>query len=49
MSILGLLQVAFIILKVLGLISWSWFHVFIPLYIYIGCLILYIFTVSLRR
>ena len=30
---LGLLQVVFIVLKVLNKISWSWWMVFIPLYI----------------
>lgn len=29
---LGLLQVAFIVLKVLKLISWSWFWVFVPMW-----------------
>lgn len=33
MGLLGLLQVGFILLKVAGLISWSWWAVFTPLYI----------------
>ena len=33
MGLLGLLQVGFILLKVAGLISWSWWAVFIPLYV----------------
>lgn len=32
-GVLGLLQVAFIILKILKAIEWSWFWVFIPLWI----------------
>lgn len=32
----GLLQVAFIILKVTDLINWSWWMVFLPLWISIG-------------
>ena len=33
MGLLGFLQVGFILLKVAGLISWSWWAVFTPLYI----------------
>lgn len=33
---LGLLQIVFIVLKVLNKISWSWWVVFIPLYIEIA-------------
>ena len=33
---LGLLQIVFIVLKVLNKISWSWWMVFIPLYIEIA-------------
>jgi hypothetical protein len=32
----GLLQVAFIVLKVLNLIDWSWWMVFLPFWISIG-------------
>lgn len=32
----GLLQIVFIVLKVTGLITWSWWMVFIPLYIEIA-------------
>jgi len=35
-SFLGLLQVAFIILKLIGKIDWSWVKVLIPLWIEIG-------------
>ena len=41
---LGLLQIVFIVLKVLDKISWSWWKVFIPLYIEIA-LIAIIFIV----
>ena len=41
---LGLLQIVFIVLKVLNKISWSWWMVFIPLYIEIA-LIAIIFIV----
>ena len=40
----GLLQVAFIILKVTNLIDWSWWMVFLPLWISIG--IIGIFFIS---
>lgn len=36
----GLLQVAFIILKVTGLVDWSWWTVFIPLMINAGLFVL---------
>ena len=35
-SFLGLLQIAFIILKLVGVIGWSWVKVLIPLWIEIG-------------
>ena len=41
---LGLLQIVFIVLKVLNKISWSWWMVFIPLYIEVA-LIAIIFIV----
>lgn len=40
----GLLQIVFIVLKVTGLITWSWWMVFIPLYIEVA-LIAIIFIV----
>ena len=36
MSMLGVLQVIFIVLKVLNLITWSWWAVLIPLWIELG-------------
>lgn len=39
-GILGLLQVAFIILKVCNVITWSWVAVFIPTFIYFGIIAL---------
>lgn len=35
-STLGVVQIVFIILKLVGVIEWSWWLVFIPLYIMIG-------------
>lgn len=40
-SVLGVIQIVFIILKMVGVISWSWWVVLIPLWITIG-LILFI-------
>ena len=40
-SVLGVIQIVFIILKLVGVISWSWWVVLIPLWITIG-LILFI-------
>ena len=40
LGLLGLLQFAFIILKVLNLINWSWLAVFIPAFIELGLLLL---------
>lgn len=37
---LGLLQIVFIVLKVLNKISWSWWMVFIPLYIEIVLIVI---------
>ncbi len=36
MGLLEVLTVIFVILKLVGVISWSWWTVFIPLYIVIG-------------
>ena len=36
----GLLQVAFIVLKVAGIINWSWWKVFIPTYISIALVVI---------
>ena len=36
----GVLQIIFIVLKVLNMISWSWWAVFIPTFIGIGCALL---------
>lgn len=38
-TFLGLLQLAFIILKVSNVIKWSWWAVFIPLWIEIGIIV----------
>lgn len=36
----GLLQVAFIVLKLCNVITWSWWAVFIPLWIELGILVI---------
>lgn len=38
MSLLGVLQVVFIVLKLVGVIPWSWWLVLIPLWIELGVL-----------
>ena len=35
----GLLQVAFIVLKLCGVITWSWWAVFIPTWVNIGIVV----------
>lgn len=40
MDILTVLQIIFIVLKVIGAINWSWWAVFIPLWIDIALLLL---------
>lgn len=35
-SVLGVIQIVFIILKLVGVISWTWWVVLIPLWITIG-------------
>lgn len=37
---LGLLQIVFIVLKVIGLITWSWWMVFIPLWIELSIILI---------
>ena len=37
---LGLLQIVFIVLKVTGLITWSWWMVFIPLWIELSIILI---------
>lgn len=44
-SVTGLLQVAFIILKLLGKITWSWWWVLSPTWITIGLVILVLLVV----
>lgn len=39
-STLGVVQIVFIILKLVGVIDWSWWAVFIPLYISIATIVL---------
>lgn len=39
MSLLGVIQIVFIILKLVGVITWSWSVVLIPLWIQLGVII----------
>ena len=41
-SILGVVEIVFIILKLLGIINWSWWIVLIPLWIDLGITLLVI-------
>jgi hypothetical protein len=48
-GILGVLLIVFIVLKLVGVVTWSWWIVLIPLWIEIGLLIivvLFIFWLS---
>ncbi len=38
-SLLGVLQIIFIVLKLCGLIDWSWWKVFIPMWIDLGIIV----------
>ena len=38
-SVLGVIQIVFIILKLVGVISWSWWVVLIPLWITTGLIL----------
>ena len=40
MSMLGVLQIIFIVLKVLNLVAWSWWTVLIPLWIDLGLIVI---------
>lgn len=47
-SVLGVIQIVFVILKLVGVISWSWWAVLIPLWITIGLvLIIVAFTIAI--
>lgn len=39
MSLLGVVQIVFIILKLVGVITWSWPVILIPLWIQLGAII----------
>lgn len=41
-SLLGVLQIIFIVLKVCGLIDWSWWMVFIPVWIDLGIIAVFL-------
>lgn len=44
-GILGVLLIIFIVLKLVGVVTWSWWIVLIPLWIEIGLLIIVIFVI----
>lgn len=41
-SLLGVLQIIFIVLKLCGLIDWSWWMVFIPVWIDLGIIAVFL-------
>ncbi|HAU85339.1 MAG TPA: hypothetical protein DCW90_07515 [Lachnospiraceae bacterium] len=45
MGILGVLQVVFLVLKLTGLITWSWPIVLIPLWISLGTIVIFLLVV----
>ena len=45
LSILGVVEIVFIILKLLGIINWSWWIVLIPLWIDLGVSLLIILII----
>lgn len=45
LSILGVVEIVFIILKLLGIINWSWWIVLIPLWIELGITLLIILVI----
>ena len=56
MGILGVLQIIFIVLKLVGVINWSWWLVLIPTWINLGLsllliliLVIVLFIIVLRR
>ena len=46
-SIFTIVQAALIIMKIANLIKWPWWKVFLPVYIWIGLIVLLIFIVLL--
>ena len=46
-GVLGVLQIIFIVLKCLDLISWTWLQVFIPTFIGIGITLIVIVALSI--
>lgn len=51
MTFLGVLQIIFIVLKLVGVINWSWVMVFIPAFIDLGlsAILLIIYVCILAR
>ena len=48
-SILGVLQIIFIVLKLLKVITWSWWTVFIPTWIGLGIYILCLIVIFILK
>lgn len=45
MGLLGVLQIIFIVLKCLDLVSWTWVQVFIPAFISLGLFLIVILAI----
>ena len=48
-SVLGVLLIVFIVLQLVGVISWSWWIVLIPLWISIGLVVIGILAIAAIR
>ena len=49
MSLFGILQLSFIILKAMEKISWPWWQIFWPTYLAVGLVFLYIALLVVAR
>src|SRR6187549_459142 len=49
MSLWTVLFVVFLVLKLVGVIAWSWWLVFLPLIIWVGIIVWYVYLVHKRR
>ena len=49
MNIFTVLFVVFLVLKLVGVIAWSWWLVFLPLIIWVGIVTWYVYLVHKRR
>ena len=46
MGLLGMLTIIFVVLKIVGFIAWSWWAVFIPVYVAVGIYIIGLMLMS---